>query len=39
MYSIGKEPSKEFKNALKKAESYSDMNMSKEGIYDQLVSD
>ncbi|MNP35552.1 Host cell surface-exposed lipoprotein [compost metagenome] len=38
-YSLGKEPSTEFKNALKKAESYSKtMNMSKQGIYDQLTS-
>lgn len=35
VYSLGKEPSKEFKNALKKAESYSEtMHMSKEAIYD-----
>lgn len=39
-YSLGKEPSTEYKNALKKAESYSNtMSMSKKGIYDQLVSD
>ncbi len=39
IYSLGKEPSKEYKNALKKAESYSDnLHMSKKAIYDQLVS-
>lgn len=39
-YSLGKEPSIEEKNALKKAESYSNtMHMSKKGIYDQLVSE
>lgn len=39
-YSLGKEPSIEYKNALKKAESYSNMmHMSKKGIYDQLVSE
>lgn len=38
-YSLGKEPTIEQKNALKKAESYSEiMHMSKQGIYDQLVS-
>ncbi len=38
-YSLGEEPSTEFKNALVKAESYSEiMNMSKQGIYDQLTS-
>jgi len=40
VYSLGKEPSMEYKNALKKAESYSDtMHMSKQGIYDQLTSE
>ena len=40
IYSLGKEPSTEYKNALKKAESYSKtMNMSKQGIYDQLTSE
>ncbi|MBR0522474.1 MAG: Ltp family lipoprotein [Firmicutes bacterium] len=40
IYSLGKEPSSEFKNALVKAELYSKtMYMSKEGIYKQLVSD
>ena len=39
VYSLGKEPSLEYKNALKKAETYSKtMNMSKQGIYDQLTS-
>lgn len=39
VYSLGKEPSMEEKNALKKAESYSKtMNMSKQGIYNQLTS-
>lgn len=39
VYSLGKKPSAEFQNALKKAESYSKtMNMSKKGVYDQLVS-
>ena len=39
-YSLGKEPSTEFKNALKKAESYSNnLYMSKEGIYQQLISE
>lgn len=38
-YSLGKEPSNEEKNALKKAEIYSSsMNMSKQGIYKQLTS-
>lgn len=38
-YSLGKEPSKEYKNALKKAESYSNnLHMSKKGIYNQLTS-
>lgn len=38
-YSLGKEPTKEEKNALKKAESYSKiMHMSKKGIYNQLIS-
>jgi len=40
VYSLGKEPPTEYKNALKKAQSYSDtMYMSKQGIYDQLVSE
>lgn len=40
VYSLGKEPSTEYKNALKKAESYSDMmHMSKQGIYEQLTSE
>lgn len=39
-YSLGKEPTMEEKNALKKAESYSrTMHMSKQGIYDQLTSE
>ena len=38
-YSLGKEPTTEEKNALKKAESYSKtLNMSKQGIYNQLTS-
>ena len=38
-YSLGKEPTNEEKNALKKAEIYSSsMNMSKQGIYKQLTS-
>lgn len=38
-YSKGKEPTMEDKNALAKAESYSElMHMSKAGIYDQLTS-
>lgn len=40
VYSLGKEPSTEFKNALRKAETYSEtMHMSKQGIYDQLTSE
>ena len=40
VYSLGVEPSKEYKNALKKAESYSKtMHMSKQGIYEQLTSE
>ena len=40
VYSLGKEPSTEYKNALKKAESYSKtMHMSKKGIYEQLTSE
>ncbi len=40
VYSLGKEPSTEEKNALKKAESYSKMmHMSKQSIYDQLTSE
>ena len=39
-YSLGKEPSAEYKAALRKAESYSEtMHMSKKGIYEQLVSE
>ena len=39
-YSLGKEPTIEMRNALKKAESYSSlMHMSKRGIYDQLTSE
>ena len=39
-YSLGKEPTTEQKNALKKAESYASlMHMSKKGIYDQLTSE
>ena len=39
-YSLGKEPTTEQKNALKKAESYAKlMHMSKKGIYDQLISE
>lgn len=39
-YSLGKKPSVEYQNALKKAESYSNtMHMSKQGIYNQLVSE
>ena len=39
IYSLGKKPTTEEKNALKKAESYSrTMHMSKAGIYNQLTS-
>lgn len=39
IFSLGKEPTQEQKNALKKAESYSKtMHMSKQGIYNQLTS-
>lgn len=39
-FSLGKEPTTEQKNALKKAQAYSKtMHMSKQGIYDQLVSE
>lgn len=39
-YSLGKEPTKSMKNALKKAESYSEtFHMSKQGIYEQLTSE
>ena len=39
VYSLGKEPSNEMKNALAKAEQYSSMmHMSKKAIYDQLTS-
>ena len=38
-YSLGKEPTTEEKNALRKAESYSKtMSMSKQGVYNQLTS-
>ena len=40
VFSLGKEPTAEFKNALKKAESYAKtMHMSKKGIYNQLTSE
>ena len=40
VFSLGKEPSAEFKNALKKAESYTKtMYMSKQGVYNQLTSE
>ena len=40
VYSLGKKPSVEYINALKKAESYSrTMHMSKKAIYDQLTSE
>lgn len=40
VYSLGKKPTTEYKNALKKAESYSkNMHMSKQKIYDQLTSE
>lgn len=39
IYSLGKEPTTEEKNALKKAETYSNsLHMSKKGIYNQLTS-
>lgn len=39
IFSLGKEPSMEYKNALKKAESYAkNLHMSKQAIYDQLIS-
>ena len=39
-YSLGKEPTTEQKNALKKAQSYAKtMHMSKQEIYDQLISE
>jgi len=39
VFSLGKKPPVEYANALKQAESYSKtMNMSKKGIYDQLIS-
>ena len=39
VYSLGKEPTTEEKNALKKAETYSNsLHMSKQGIYNQLTS-
>lgn len=40
VYSLGEEPSKEYQNALKKAQNYSKtMHMSREGIYQQLISE
>lgn len=40
IFSKGKEPTTEQKNALKKAETYSEaMHMSKQAIYDQLISE
>lgn len=40
VYSLGKEPTTEQKNALKKAELYAKtMYMSKQGVYDQLTSE
>ena len=40
VYSLGEEPSKEYQNALRKAQIYSDtMHMSREGIYQQLTSE
>lgn len=40
VFSLGKEPTTEQKNALKKAESYAEtMHMSKQRIYDQLTSE
>lgn len=40
VYSLGKKPSAEYTNALRKAESYSKtMHMSKKAIYDQLTSE
>lgn len=40
IYSLGKEPTTEQKNALKQAENYSKiMHMSKAAIYDQLISE
>lgn len=40
VYSLGRKPTTEEKNALKKAESYSKtMHMSKKGIYEQLTSE
>lgn len=40
VYSLGKKPSVEYTNALRKAESYSKtMHMSKKAIYDQLTSE
>ncbi len=39
-YSLGKEPTVEYKNALKKGETYANMmHMSKQAIYDQLTSE
>lgn len=40
VFSLGKKPSTEYTNALKKAETYSNtMHMSKKGIYNQLTSE
>lgn len=40
IYSMGKEPSLEYRNALKTAESYANLqHMSKQAIYEQLTSD
>lgn len=40
VFSLGKKPSTEYTNALKKAETYSKiMHMSKRGVYDQLTSE
>lgn len=39
VYSLGKEPTREYRNALSKAESYArTMHMSKQAVYDQLIS-
>jgi hypothetical protein len=40
VYSLGKKPTKEETNALKKAQSYATtMHMSKQGVYEQLISE
>ncbi len=40
VYSLGKEPTKEQKNALKSAETYANkMHMSKKAVYNQLISE